>query len=198
MFRNNIMDASPDGLVFNDPHGACAVGIRPYSMRDVKSECPSEWHHHLTYLDCRNELKKTHDYYQKMQGAMAAVGLDWWDFVMWTQTNMKIQRIRRDHVWSMRYVPQPESFYKHHIVRKEDFDEDISDTPTMDSDEEHYEPYDFRPRDLTNIIHTLGPGAQYLRHMVTQCLHVHLARYIYQMQSKSRSGLNWKKAVYQF
>ena len=27
MFRNNVMGASPDGLIFTDPHGACAVGF---------------------------------------------------------------------------------------------------------------------------------------------------------------------------
>ena len=47
MFRNNVMGASPDGLVFTDPHGACAVGILevkcPYSMRDVNVEWPAEW-----------------------------------------------------------------------------------------------------------------------------------------------------------
>ena len=51
MFRNNIMGGSPDGLVFTDRHGVCAVGIIevkcPYSLRDVKIECASEWHHHL-------------------------------------------------------------------------------------------------------------------------------------------------------
>ena len=44
MFRNNIMGASPDGLVFTDPHGACAVGILEvkctYSMRDLNVEYP--------------------------------------------------------------------------------------------------------------------------------------------------------------
>ena len=42
MFHNNLMGASPDGLVFTDPHAASAVGILevkcPYSMRDVKVE----------------------------------------------------------------------------------------------------------------------------------------------------------------
>ena len=28
IFRNNIMGASPDGLIFTDPHAACAMGIR--------------------------------------------------------------------------------------------------------------------------------------------------------------------------
>ena len=66
MFHNNVMCASPDGLIFTDPSAASAVGILEvtcaYSMREVELDCDSEWHHHLHYLDCNNELKKTHDY----------------------------------------------------------------------------------------------------------------------------------------
>ena len=99
MFRNNIMGASPDGLFFTDPHGACAVGILEvkctYSMRDVKVEYPAEWRNYLNYLDCNNDLKKTHEYYHRI-GAMAAVGVEWCDFVIWTPRNVKVPRIKRD------------------------------------------------------------------------------------------------------
>ena len=51
MFRNNIIGDSPDGLVFTDPHGACAVGILEvkcaYSMRDVHEEWPAVWRLYL-------------------------------------------------------------------------------------------------------------------------------------------------------
>ena len=66
IFHNNFIHASSDGLLFTDPNGACAVGILevkcPNSMRDVELVCDSEWHHHLHYLDCNNELKNSHDY----------------------------------------------------------------------------------------------------------------------------------------
>ena len=108
---------------------------------------------------------------------------------------MKIQRIRRDEGWSMRYVPQLESFYKHQITRKEDFDEGFSEAASGDGNEEPFNPYEHPARDLTSILHPIGPAGQYLRHMVTQCLHVHLSRWIYHMQSVSRSGHKWRKAV---
>ena len=126
---------------------------------------------------------------------MAAVGVDWCDFVIWTPSNMKIHRIPRDEGWSMRYVPQLESFDKHQITRKEDFDEGFSDAATGDTAEEPFKPYEHPARDLTSILHPIGPAAQYLRHMVTKCLHVHLSRWIYPMQSVSRSGHKWRKAV---
>ena len=146
----------------------CTVGILevncPYSMRDVQIECTSEWQHHLQYLDCNNMLKKTHDNYHQIQGAMAAVEVDWCDFVRWTLSNMKIQRSPRDHWWSMLYVPQLESFYRHHIIHKEDFYEGLSDTATRDTEEEPFERYDHPARDLPSILHHVGPAAHYLRH----------------------------------
>ena len=202
MFHNNLMGASPDGLVFSDPHATSAVGILevkcPYSMRDVKIECVSEWHHHLPYLDCRNELKTTHDYYHQIQGAMAPVLVDWCDFVIWKPSKMKNQRIPRVHGWSLRYIPRLETVFKHQLLHKEDFEDGESEMAPMDTDEERYDPYDYPARDLTSILHPIGPAPQYLRHTVTQCLHVHLSRWSYQMQSNSRSGHNWRKSVDKF
>ena len=145
-----------------------------------------------------NELKTMHNYYHQIQGGMAAVGVDWCHFVIWTPSNMKIQRIPRDYGWSMRYVPQLESFYKHHIIRKEDFDEGFSDTATRDTDEEPFDPYEDPTRDLTSIFHPISSAAHSLRHMVTQCTPLHQAKWIYERQSKSRSGHKWWNEVYQF
>ena len=86
MFQNSIMGALPNVLVYSDPHAACAVGILevkcPYSRRDVESECDSERHHHILYLDWNNELKKKHDYYHLFQGAITPLRVDWCDFVI--------------------------------------------------------------------------------------------------------------------
>ena len=109
MFPNNLMGASPDGLVFNDLHAACAVGILevkfPNSLRDVNVDWPAEWRNYLNYLDINNNLNTTHDYYPQIQGAIAAVGVHWCAFVIWTPSNMKIQRILRDQGWSARCPP---------------------------------------------------------------------------------------------
>ena len=90
---------------------------------------------------------------------MAAVLVDLWDFVIWTPSNMKIQRIRRDEGWSMRYVFQIESFYKHQITRKEDFDEGFSEAAAGDTNEESFQPYEHPARDLTSFLHLIGPPA---------------------------------------
>ena len=51
-------------------------------MRDVKSECSSEWPNHQTYLDCNNMVKKTQQNNNDLQGAIAAVGVACCDFVI--------------------------------------------------------------------------------------------------------------------
>ena len=95
-------------------------------------------------------------------------------------------------------VPQLGSLYNHHIIRIEDFDEGESETARRDTDEEHFEQYEQPARDLTSILHPIGLTAHYLRHMLTQWLHVQLSRWIYHMQSRARSGHKWRKAVDHF
>ena len=75
----------------------------------------------------------------------------------------------------MRYVPQLKSVYKHHIHRRDDFDEGDSDTATQDPDEEPFEPEEQPERDLTSILHPIGPAAMHLRQLMIQNLHVHIA-----------------------
>ena len=58
--------------------------------------------------------------------------------------------------------------------------------------------FEHRGRDLTSILHPSGPTGLFLLHLVIQVLHVHLARWIFKMQSRSRAGFNWPKALYHF
>ena len=204
MFHNNIMGASPDGLVFADHHSASAVGILevkcPYSLRDTEIGCESEWHHHIHYLDCKNELKKTHEYYHQIHGAIAAVVVQWCDFVIWTPRRVKLERIYIEYGWTMRYVPRLEDFYYHHLVRNEDTKSTVweSDAANASTDEDALERYQHHPRDLTSILHPIGPAGQFLRHLVVQVLNVHLPRWLFMMQSNSRAGYKWPKAVDHF
>ena len=94
-------------------------------------------------------------------------------------------------------VPQLEAFYKHQILRKEDVDmvEWVSDAVNASSDDDLVEPFEHPARDITTILHPIGPAGHFLRHLIVQVLHVHISRWIYQMQSGSRGGLKWPTAV---
>ena len=98
----------------------------------------------------------------------------------------------------MRCVPQLDSDYKHHIGRKEDFAECVSEEAAQDTEEERFDAYEHPAPDLTSILLRIVPAAMNIRRLLTQTLHNHLARWIYQMQSMSPSGDKWKKAVAQF
>ena len=107
MLNNTIIGGSPDGLVYAEPHAGSAVGILevkcPYSLRDREICCDSQCHHPLHYLECDNEVKKMHQYYQKIQGEITVIRLDCCDFVIWTP---KIERIYLAYTSSMRSRPR--------------------------------------------------------------------------------------------
>ena len=54
--------------------------------------------------------------------ALAAVWVDWCDFVIWTPRLVRFDGFYREYRGSMRYVPRLEEFYKLHQVRQEDID----------------------------------------------------------------------------
>ena len=111
---------------------------------------------------------------------MAAVIVDWCDFVSWTARKVMIQRIPRDHWWWMRYVQRREDFDKEGIVRNEDYDTGELDSQTVNasSDDDPVEPFDHPARDLNSILHPIGPAGQFLRHLLVHVLHVHIFRWI--------------------
>lgn len=86
------MGSSPDGIVY-DPKGQSVHGL-------VEIKCPNV----ASYVDCpyikisegTHSLRKSHAYFWQIQGQMLISGLDWCDFVVYTQEDMFIQRIPRD------------------------------------------------------------------------------------------------------
>ena len=112
--------------------------------------------------------KWTHEYYHQVQGAIAAVGVHWCDFVIWTPRRVKLERIYIDYGWTMRYVPRHEHFYYRYLVRKEDTKSTGWDSATANAstDEDALEPFEHPTRDLTSILHLIGPAGPFLSHLV--------------------------------
>ena len=209
MFKNGIMGASPDGLIFSLPNQSRAEGIIevkcPYSMRDVYVRNPLDWPKHLKYLDNDAELKQGHDYYHQIQGTMYATRTQWCDFVIWTPHDIHIERIKRDDLWGKNYIYPLEALYQEKLKREEN-DE------TTDTEEEykreawegghgtfgHWNWWggELKPiRDVNTILSPVGNASHELRYQVVMSMHLHLSRWIYQMHSNSRSGAKWKTAV---
>lgn len=86
------MGSSPDGIVY-DPKEQPEFGL-------VEIKCPNV----LSYVDCpyikisegTHTLRKSHAYFWQIQGQLLISGLEWCDFVVYTQEDMFIQRISRD------------------------------------------------------------------------------------------------------
>ena len=203
LFPNGVMGASPDGLVYQHLHAADPIGIIevkcPYSMRSVKLQSETQWHTYLNYLNCMNCLKQDHPYWHQIQGGMAAVDVQWCDFIIWTPNQILIKRINRDPDWASTYLLSLEMFYKGNLLRREDMQMDCPSVLNS-PEEENYPPVpqEEPTRDLNTILHPVGGACQELRSFMIQALHFNIARIIYQLLSQSRSGMKWPEAVSKF
>ena len=60
------------------------------------------------------------------------------------------------------------------------------------------ERFDHSARDLITILHPIDLARQFLPRLLMQVLHLHRARWIFQMQSISSVGFNWPKGFHEF
>jgi len=121
LFANNIMGASPDGIVFargehaNEPIGIVEVKC-PYSIRNLSFSDPEYKKHHLPYLDLDLKLIEMHEYYHQIQGELYATDAPWCDFVVWTPKDMHIERIYPDETWRRTEIPRLISFFVESVL----------------------------------------------------------------------------------
>lgn len=84
------LGASPDGIVY-DPTEHTVFGL-------LKVKCPNvNSYVDCTYLKVQNgkpELKPQHAYYWQVQGQMLVSGLDWCDFVVYSQNDLIYKDIK--------------------------------------------------------------------------------------------------------
>ena len=58
------------------------------------------------------ELKRSHAYFYQCQGIVNILGLQWIDFVVYTDVDMYVERIHKDtNRWKRTMLPKLESFY---------------------------------------------------------------------------------------
>ena len=88
--------ASPDGIVLSDGKMIGTIEIKcPYTCRDmsVRNGCKNVKSFFCELVDDRIRLKINHQYYYQVQGAMAVAGVEWCDFIVWTNVDMHKERI---------------------------------------------------------------------------------------------------------
>ena len=98
--KAGYLAASPDGIVSTSDGNKCgSIEIKcPYSCRNmlVRDACHQIKAFCCEVIDNEIQLKKNHNYYYQIQGAMAIAKVDWCDFIVWTTKDMYIERVKFD------------------------------------------------------------------------------------------------------
>ena len=113
----SYLGASPDGAVYDPSNGDKPFGFLeikcPYSVRHLT---PAEATHTPGFCSMIDDagcimLKEKHSYYAQIQGQMALGERPWCDFVIYTQTDINIQRIYFNEQYWQENLPKLLSFY---------------------------------------------------------------------------------------
>ena len=92
------LGASPDFLIHDEYEDVSPFRLGevkcPFSKKDqtIKESCKDP-NFLLADIDGKIGLKKNHNYYYQVQGAMATLNLQWCDFVVFTNKDLHVQRI---------------------------------------------------------------------------------------------------------
>ena len=92
------LGCSPDGIVMKDnfPVG-CIEAKCPYSKKDMTlQEASTDSKFFMKITDGACQLKKNHMYYYQCQGVLNILGLDWIDFIVFTNSELHTEIIDRD------------------------------------------------------------------------------------------------------
>ena len=101
---NPWIAASPDGTVYDPSDPSQVLGLvefkNPFSMRDKSlAEACRTSTFCLTNKKNTFQLKNKHDYYFQIQCQLYCVDREWCDFVLTTEKDIHVERIRRDRKW---------------------------------------------------------------------------------------------------
>ena len=104
-----MLASSPDGIV--DDNLIIEVTC-PYSAKDKDIDAITVlYQYYLSGQDGSMELKSNHNYYYQVQGQLAINNAKACDFIVFTQTDIKIIRIGRDEKFIEAMLSNLASFY---------------------------------------------------------------------------------------
>ena len=70
----------------------------------------------LQKLNGKIQLKNSHNYFYQIQGCMATLNVNWYDFVVFTNVDLHIERIYFDIDFWHKIVPKLSSFYTEYML----------------------------------------------------------------------------------
>lgn len=101
MRSNGFLGCSPDGIIYNHTTAEqglleikCLISAEKTPLLDVAQQSS----HFCLKVNSEGELrlKTSHNYYYQIQGGMAIAKLDWCDFVLWTPTELCVEKVKFD------------------------------------------------------------------------------------------------------
>ena len=115
------LGASPDAVV-HDPTEANPFGLAevkcPYSHRNQSPLQAAESKDFCCNIELNSDgestlrLKRSHPYFCQVQGQMAITERTWYDFVIYTEKSISVERIRYDsEFWNQDLLPKLTTFY---------------------------------------------------------------------------------------
>ena len=109
------LGASPDGLVCYAGEVRGCIEVKcPFSARDqmVSEACSMQQFFCMKDENNKVTLKVRHNYYYQVQGQLAILNLDWCDFIVWTNKDLHVERVKVDHgFWQQQCLPKLRSYY---------------------------------------------------------------------------------------
>ena len=118
--KSGFLGATPDGMVVDKDN-------KPIRLIEIK--CPHK-HKDTTVIDAcssssffckvvndKPALKTIHNYYHQVQGQMAVTGTHQCDFIVWTTSDVSVERISFDNLfWTSICLPQLRNFYMNSML----------------------------------------------------------------------------------
>ena len=115
--RHGWLGCSPDDWVVDPDSTEDTNGIVeykcPYTAREMTPEaaCGNLKGFFCTLENRMVTLRRNHNYYYQVQGALGVTGLKWCDFVVWTPQGISIERISFDLAFWESMTPKLEHFF---------------------------------------------------------------------------------------
>ena len=92
-----FLGASPDSKVIDagceDPYGLVEIKCPQTKFHVIPLEACSDRTYFCEEVNGKPKLKENHQYYYQVQGQLGVTGVNWCDFVIYTNVGMIIQRI---------------------------------------------------------------------------------------------------------
>lgn len=79
---------------------------------ETKTACTTVTDFFMKIVDHKIELDKDHDYYSQVQGQLMIRGANYCEFIVYTQCDMVVQRIKPDVIYIRDMLEKLSTFFK--------------------------------------------------------------------------------------